>query len=264
VTAPPRVTVPTSGRAFVAVNLGVALCAWCGWVSGFRRSTTAAELTWVCSIAAVATVDLLLWRGRRGLRPGWRVRAVAQPWPRPGRGGSRRALMGVAPWLGLLVVAVAWDVLGLDSGPHQYHLTISALSQAYRPLNAGLLLLWMLVGVGYELARVRAPDLSPPGVSSPRPGPPDPCASLAVGAVAPLHQAPAAAPALLLPPSPCVGVAFWVAVPLAGVVTDLAARRSGGTVANAEEAVRFVGASKVVNAMLILVWVFAGYHLFAR
>ena len=54
-------------------------------------------------------------------------------------------------------VALAWDVLGIDTGPHQYHLTISALAQAYRPLNAALLLVWMLVGVGYEAARVRAP-----------------------------------------------------------------------------------------------------------
>ena len=67
------------------------------------------------------------------------------------------ALRGVAPWILLVVVALAWDVLGIDTGPHQYHLTISALAQAYRPLNAALLLTWMLAGVGYEAARARAP-----------------------------------------------------------------------------------------------------------
>ena len=70
------------------------------------------------------------------------------PWPRPGRGGAGPALRGVAPWLGLTLVVVAWEVLGIDTGPHQYHLTISALAQAYRPLNAALLLVWVLVGIG--------------------------------------------------------------------------------------------------------------------
>ena len=60
----------------------------------------------------------------------------------------------VMPWLILVLVAVAWDVLGIDTGPHQYHLTISALAQAYRPLNAALVLFWILAGVGYEMARV--------------------------------------------------------------------------------------------------------------
>jgi hypothetical protein len=49
-------------------------------------------------------------------------------------------MRGVAPWLGFIVVIVAWEVLGIDTGPNQYHLTISALAQAYRPLNAALLL----------------------------------------------------------------------------------------------------------------------------
>ena len=58
------------------------------------------------------------------------------------------------------MVALAWDVLGIDTGPHEYHLTISALAQAYRPLNAALLLVWMLAGVGYGAARARAPVAS--------------------------------------------------------------------------------------------------------
>jgi hypothetical protein len=42
------------------------------------------------------------------------------------------------------------------------------------------------------------------------------------------------------------------------------ARRSGGTVATAEEFVRFISTSTVANLLLIAAWAFAGYHLFAR
>ena len=73
-----------------------------------------------------------------------------------------------------------------------------------------------------------------------------------------------AVPALLLPQSPPVGVAFWVAVPVAAVLIDLTARRSGGRRADAEEFVRFVSTSTVANVALIAAWLFAGYHLFAR
>src|SRR6202161_2403477 len=80
-----------------------------------------------------------------------------EPWPRHGRDGSGPALRGVARWLALILAVLAWEILGIDSGPHQYHLTISALAQAYRPLNAALLLVWVLIGIGYEAARLRAP-----------------------------------------------------------------------------------------------------------
>ena len=109
------------------------------------------------SLGAVLLVDLALWRGKTGRRLAWRLEPARDPWPRIDRGGPGPALRGVAPWLMLLLVTLAWDVLGIDTGPHQYHLTISALAQAYRPLNAALLLVWMLVGIGYEAARVRAP-----------------------------------------------------------------------------------------------------------
>lgn len=73
-----------------------------------------------------------------------------------------------------------------------------------------------------------------------------------------------AGPGLLLPSSPPVGVAFWVAVLLAGLLIDQWARRSDGRVAKAEELVRFISASTVAHIALIAAWVFAGYHLFAR
>jgi hypothetical protein len=251
----------------VAVPAAVALCAWCGWVSGFHRTSDAAEITWVVSLAAVVVVDAALWRGSRGKHLGWRLPRARDPWPRGGRGGSRLALRGVAPWLVLFLVALAWDVLGIDTGPHQYHLTISALAQAYRPLNAALLLIWILVGFGYEAARVRAPlraRPAPPRLApeTDRHHPPGAPGVLAMSALGPgTHSS---APALLLPSSPPVGVAFWIAVPVAAIVIDLLARRTNGTVATAEEFVRFISTSKVAHVLLITAWVFAGYHLFAR
>ena len=243
----------------------VAVLAWCGWVSGFHRSTTAAEITWACSLAAVLSVDALLWRGRRGLRVGWHLEPASDPWPRPGLGGPRHALLGVGPWLVLILVAVAWDVLALDSGPHSYHLTISALSQAYRPLNAALLLVWLATGVGYEVARVRAPRAPTGAEGHATAGPEGIAMTAAFGSARPVATGHlVSAPALLLPSSPPVGVAFWVAVPVAALLIDVVARRSAGRLASADEFVRFVSTSRAANVILIVAWLFAGYHLFAR
>ena len=250
------------GRRILLVIGVLVLCAWCGWVSGFHRSTTASETTWVVSLAAVVAVDVALRQGKKGARIGWHLDPAPEPWPRPGRGGSARALRGVAPWLVLIVLAVAWDVLGIDTGLHAAHLTISALAQAYRPLNAVLLLTWMLVGVGYEVARVRAPLVVAPArdTGGPREG--------VAWCVAGVSVAPVGAhrfvPALLLPSNKPAGVAFWIAVLVAAVVLDLWARRSAGRLATAEEFVRFVSTATLANFALIIAWAFSGYHLFAR
>ena len=137
---------------------GVAVGAWCGWASGFHRATRAAEITWLVTLAAVVLFDVGLWRGSTVGRPAWFLEPARDPWPRPGRGGGGPALRGVASWVSLILVVLAWEVLGIDSGPHQYHLTISALAQAYRPLNAALLLVWVLIGIGYEAARLSRAD----------------------------------------------------------------------------------------------------------
>ena len=173
-------------------------------------------------------------------------------------------MRGVSPWLVLFLVALAWDILGIDTGPHRYHLTISALAQAYRPLNAAVLLVWMVVGVGYEAARVRTPVSVLRPLASPAPGgdargTPGMFAACTLGL-----GAHANTPALLLPSSPPVGIAFWIAVPLAGIAIDLVARHTDGAVATAEEFVRFISTSRVVHVLLIAAWAFAGYHLFAR
>ena len=69
-------------------------------------------------------------------------------------------------------------------------------------------------------------------------------------------------PGLLLPSSPPVGIAFWVAVPCAALLVDLVARRSAGRVTTAEEFIRFISTAKAANVALDAAWVFAGYHLF--
>ena len=158
-----------------------------------------------------------------------------------------------SPWLVLVAVALGWDVLGIDSGPHQYHLTISALAQAYRPLNAALLLVWILGGAGYEAAQGPSPirhDGIPPK-NAHRVTPPGGALAATMGSVGPAHSGTAG---LLLPQCPPVGIAFWVAVPLVAVVINFAARRSGGRYATAEEFVRFISTARLANLALIAAW----------
>jgi hypothetical protein len=244
-------------RRLVFVLSALVLCAWCGWVSGFHRATTPARVTWGFSLAAVVVVDLLLWQGRRGAKPGWRLEPVHVGWPRPGRGGARRALAGAAPWLALLLVVLAWDVLGLDTGKHEAHLTISAITQAYRPMNAAMLLVWTLVGIGYGAARARAPVGATCGDHGSM-------TATGCGACVVLAHLPAATPALLLPSSRLAGVAFWLGVVVVAATIDQIARRSGGRLANAEELLRFVTRPAAANAVLVVAWAYAGYHIFAH
>jgi hypothetical protein len=68
----------------------------------------------------------------------------------------------------------------------------------------------------------------------------------------------------LLPSNRPVGVVFWIGLLVALVVVDVAARRSGGRFATAEEFGRFISTARVANVVLIAAWAFAGYHLFAR
>jgi hypothetical protein len=236
---------------------GLALGAWCGWLSGFHTDTGAAVASWCVSVAVVVCIDLFLWSRRH--REGTRGPQLwpAEPWPRPESGGAGRALHGLSPWLILIAVAAAWDVLGIDTGTHQAHLTISALAQAFRPVNAALLLVWMLVGIGYGVARARA---RAPQADAPT-GPAGPQV-LAVS-VLPLRGHPET-PALLLPSSRPVGLLFWGAAVVAGFVIDQVARRSGGRFATSGDFVRFVSTSLPAKILLIAAWTFAGYHLFAR
>jgi|HubBroStandDraft_5_1064220.scaffolds.fasta_scaffold150392_2 hypothetical protein len=234
---------------------GVLLCAWCGWLSGFHTDSAAAVATWCVSVVAVASINLML--SSRERRPEHTDPGVtrAEPWPRPGKGGASSALYGLSPWLVLIALAAAWDGLGIDTGPHRAHLTISALAQAFRPVNAALLLVWMLVGMGYGVARARLPRDMPPQVPA--------APQVMAGLLVPLDGR-SSVPSLLLPSSRPVGVIFWVAVLLAGIVADQAARRSRGTFATSGDLVRFTTNTLPVRVLLIGSWLFAGYHLFAR
>lgn len=230
---------------------GLALCAWCGFVSGFHRSTTPARVTWAVSLVAVVLIDLLLGlRARRGWGGG-------APPPRTDRGSIAEGrpkggeLRRTGPWLALALVVVAWEALGIDTGPHQAHLTISSLTEAYRPLNAATLLVWILVGVFYGVVRAKV-KRSATAVSK---GPGAPVA--AVG----LH---AGAPGLLLPGSRAAGVAFWACVLAAAGLVELVARRSSGRLATGEELLRLITTPVAVRAVVVVAWAYAGYHLFAH
>ncbi len=244
---------------------GAALAVWCGWVSGFHRSTTAAEVTWVVSLAFVVAVAVAFWLGRRGSRVGWPLRVAADPWPRPGRGGGRRALLGVAPWLAVIAVAAVWDVLGIDTGTHEAHLTISALSQFYRPLNALLLLVWMLVGIGYAAARARAPTIRADaavgggGLTSDRTE-----RGAAFGRARRARGRPLGHPGAVAAVEPSRRRRLLARFLVVAVAVDVVARRSAGRLATAEEFARFISTAWPANVALIAAWAFAGYHLFAR
>ncbi|MGH9056753.1 MAG: hypothetical protein ACRDYY_12985, partial [Acidimicrobiales bacterium] len=164
-----------------------------------------------------------------------RLAPVEAPWPRPGHGGDCRARLGVSPWLALGVVVLAWEILGIDTGPHTPHLTISALTLALRPLNAAMVLVWMLVGFGYGAARARAPAVAP----------------LSPHALSRPEGLSAVAPALLLPSSRPVGVAFRLCVTSAALAADVSARLSGGQLVTAEELVRVCASTKLVNTSIV-------------
>jgi hypothetical protein len=223
-----------------------------------HRSTTAALAVWALSLAVVVAVDVLVWRGRHHRRIALRLAPVDTPWPPPDGHDPTGALGGISPWLALVLVVVVWEVLGIKTGPNQPHLTISALAQAFRPLAAALLLVWMLVGLGYGVARARAP------VDGQSAEPVEGASRHASSTAATLGaQHTARMPALVLPSSRAVGVAFWVGLVVVCVMVDLAARRSRGRVANAEEFVRLISRPKAANVLLVVAWAYAGWHLFA-
>jgi len=166
--------------------------------------------------------------------------------------------VGIIPWLALALVVVVWEVLGIDTGPNVPHLTISALSLAFRPVESALLLIWMLVGLGYGAARARQPIEDDPGRSTHVMSSNGSTGASMTGA----HLVKG--PALLLPHNRGVGVVFWVALVVACALVDLAARRSHGRFANAGDLVRLISGPPVARVVLIAGWAYAGWHLFAH
>ena len=249
-------------RSAAGALVAVMLCAWCGWASGFHHSTTPAFATWAASLAFVVAIDFLLWRGHHHhhhhphphpRNPPCHSKSV-DPWPGSGSGGAVRTLRRVWPWMAISAVVLVWELLGIDTGTDAPHLTISALAQVYRPLDAALLLAWILVGIGYGAARARPPVVMNRDGGEPMIG------MVSAAAIGTRHMAPA----LLLPHSKAIGVAFWVGVVVVSLTVEYAARRSGGRIATAEDTIRLISRRGVVNATLVAAWTYAGWHLFAH
>jgi hypothetical protein len=246
--------VSVAGRARVALLI-VAVSAWCGWVSGFHRSTDPALATWCVSFVSVVGIDRLLDRGRRGLGVSLRPRITASTPRPPVAVDPRPSLLAISPWLFLIASIVVWEVLGIDTGPHAAHLTISALAQAFRAINAALLFVWIFVGIGYGVMRARTPfdDGSVRYHDATTP--------LAVTGLTSTHQS--SIHGLLLPDNRAAGVSFWVGWVAACVLADVSARLSRGSLATAEDFLRLISRPRPVRIVLIAAWAFAGWHLFA-
>jgi hypothetical protein len=216
------------------------LAAWCGWVSGFHRRTPAAEITWVISLVAVVAVDGSLFRAGR---------ARAQE-----RGRPPLTVARLAPWLLLAVAVITWDTLGLDTGPHEAHLTISALTQAFRPLNASALMVWILLGIGYGVARW-------PVTGAAEAAGTQAADTQTLGALA-VALFPHGALALWLPGSRAAGVGFWLSGLGACAALELLARRHPRRLARAGDIVRGLSERPLLNSLAVLAWVAGGFHLF--
>jgi hypothetical protein len=239
--------------------LALGLCAWCGWASGLHHSTIPAFAAWSASLAAVVVIGLLLRSGHRHPTIAFHLAPATESWPRPGQRGRGRAFIGISPWLILILIVIVWEVLGIDTA-HGAHLTISALAQSFRSLNAALLLVWLLVGLGYCAARARAPVPKSSDYAV-RDGSQNAFTCLPALVV---HPHEIVLPALLLPNNRAVGVGFWVGVVAAFVVLDIVARRSRGRVASGEEFIRFISGPRLANLLLVAAWTYAGWHLFAH
>jgi hypothetical protein len=248
----------TGGRRRVLVLAAAALMlvAWCAFASGFARSTVGAWVVWAVSATAVIATSVLFGRGSRGRRLGWQLASPA-PASAQAAAGSKR-LAALWPWLVLAGAIALWEFLGIDTGPQQPHLTLSAITGSYRSLDAATLCFWMAVGVGYGAARARRPQ--PPEAST------DPSPGGLAATAGPLggHHLLLSPLGLLLPASRTAGVAFWLAVFAAMLIVETWAQRSGGRVATAEQVVWQVNSWRLGNVVVVVGWLFAGWHLFAH
>jgi hypothetical protein len=256
-------------RRGIAGLLAVLVLAWCGWASGFRVGTRAGQSAWFVSLSVVLVAALAVYLGRSGHRFGWHIEPAPLSWPRPGqggRGGAGRTLAGTAPWLALAVVVLAWEILGIDTGTHEPHLTISALSLAFRPMRAAIMAVWMGVGVCFAVARARASANPPHRQSRWGPGDASRAASapgIALGAGRLVREF---VPLLALfeGRSRAVGVAFWLGVVVCAAGVDLVARRSAGRIASFGELLCFISRPVAARIFLVVAWTYAGWHLFAH
>ncbi len=265
-------------RRELVVPVGlVALGAWCGWASAYRLSTWQSWTTWFASLLVVLAAYAVISRGRRGLRLGLAV-PVRERWQvtkevAPGDPvGLSRTLLGLSPWIALGVVILAWEALGIDTGRHSPHLTISALSQAFRALHAALLAVWMAVGIGYAFAtagttrHARTSGDLPGSVMATGPlGGWTARASDEYRLVLGHHISQGATVlALLLGHSRAVGVAFWVGVGVCATLIEAAARHSYERVPDFLQVLELMSRRRPARVVVVAAWTFAGWHLFAH
>lgn len=260
-----------------------AFAAWCGWASAFHTGTWDARITWWISTLTVMGAWAAIRTGRvRGLRarrsgapsaagacatPGTAVHVGSDPWAAPAP--LRRAW----PWVVLAVVVVVWEALGIATGPHEPHLTISALSQAFRPIHAALLATWMGVGMLW-VAVTGAEDQVDQREAEAGPPPAQGLGALvAAPAWAPLLHAGARGwggvgsslgLGVLLGSSRAVGVGFWLGVVGVAVLIDAAARWGSWSHLTFVGLLQLLWARPVVRAVAIIAWLGAGWHLFSH
>lgn len=263
----------------VLVGLAVA---WCGWASAFPAGTRDGQAMWAASLAGVVAVDVALSLVPSGAWTGRLRRAgagSASDRARAARGEVPLSWSSGWPWAVLLVVVVVWEILGIDTGPHQPHLTLSALTLAFRGMRAATLAVWIGLGVVFAVVRRHARQAGGgDGRWSPRHRPPR--SAPGAGATAAMVAFPATARSALVPtralprPEPmlalllgdsrAVGVGFWIGVVACAVLVELAARRAAATVASFETVMLAVTGPPVARLAAVAAWVYAGWHLFAH
>lgn len=239
------------------VGLGAALVAgWSAVASAWPPGSRAGEVAFAVSVALVLA-------GAAALRRLVSTEAAAAGNERLASVGPRDEglLRWLGPWLVLGVVVAIWEALGIATGRHEPHLTLSALTLHYRSVRAGALAGWLWVGLCFGLARTatRAAASGVPDAAAP--------SGLAAGPVAAaghLGRAPVAELALLEGRSRAVGVGFWLGVVVAAAVIELVARRSAGKLADFVALLAFVSRPFVPRVLEAAAWAYAGWHLFAH
>lgn len=128
--------------------VSIAVIAASIWVSGLARYSWSARLgTFGCAAVVLGLGNL--WRikgaGRNIFQTVTETSDRSERLDKPSEPIStwKRATIF---WLVVVILAAAWDVLGLLTPQDQHHLTLSALELAYRPLHALLFALWLYGG----------------------------------------------------------------------------------------------------------------------